>query len=141
MSQGGVTHYVEDVDGHPVDRLLDDGKTVEYITLEGQKVIAYIAHGVEFNAGKDSLDNYVKRFYYNQEGYDNVELNQRIVFSILFDKNLNIIEVRQLPPHFLRKEECYKKLFIDILNNTAGMWHKTIEHKEWYVYWYITRLF
>ena len=141
MSQGGVTHYVEDVDGHPVDRLLDDGKTVEYITLEGQKVIAYIAHGVEFNAGKDSLDNYVKRFYYNQEGYDNVELNQRIVFSILFDKNLNIIEVRQLPPHFLRKEECYKKLFIDILNNTTGMWHKTIEHKEWYVYWYVTRLF
>lgn len=73
MSQAVVSRYVEDVDGRPVDRLLDDGKTVEYITLEGQKVIAYIAHGVEFNAGKDSLDNYVKKFYYNQEGYDNVD--------------------------------------------------------------------
>lgn len=141
MSQTVVTHYVEDVDGRPINRLLDDKKTVEYVTLEGQKVIAYIAHGVEFNAGKDSLDNYVKRFYYNQEGYDNVELNQRIIFSILFDKNLNIIEVRQLPPHFLRKEEFYKKLFANILKNTTSMWHKTIEHKEWYVYWYVTRLF
>lgn len=141
MSQEVVTHYVEDVDGRPIDRLLDDGKTVEYITLDGQKVIAHIAHGVEFNAGKDSLDNYVKKFYYNQEGYDYIELNQRIVFSILFDDNLNIIEVRQLPPRFLRKEECYKKLFINILKSTAGMWHKTIEHKEWYIYWYVTRLF
>lgn len=141
MSQEVVTHYVEDVDGCPIDRLLDDRKTVEYITLDGQKVIAYIAHGVEFNAGKDSLDNYVKKNYYNQEGYDYIELNQRIVFSILFDKNLNIIEVRQLPPHFLRKEECYKKLFTNILKSTIGMWHKTIEHKEWYVYWYVTRLF
>ena len=141
MSQAVVTHYVEDVDGRPINRLLDDEKTVEYVTLEGRKVIAYVAHGVEFNAGKDSLDNYVKRFYYNQEGYDNVELNQRIIFSILFDKNLNIIEVRQLPPHFLRKEECYKKLFANILKKTTGMWHKTIEHKKWYVYWYVTRLF
>ena len=49
MSQEVVTHYLEDVDGRPIDRLLDDGKTVEYITLEGQKVITHIAHGVEFN--------------------------------------------------------------------------------------------
>ena len=35
MSQAVVSRYVEDVDGRPVDRLLDDGKTVEYITLEG----------------------------------------------------------------------------------------------------------
>lgn len=77
MSQGVVSRYVEDVDGRPINRLLDDGKTVEYMTLEGRKVIAYIAYGVEFNAGKDSLDNYVKRFYYNQEGYDNVEREGR----------------------------------------------------------------
>ena len=28
MSQAVVSRYVEDVDGRPVDRLLDDGKTV-----------------------------------------------------------------------------------------------------------------
>ena len=31
------------------------------MTLEGQKAIAYIAHGVEFNAEKDALDNYVEK--------------------------------------------------------------------------------
>ena len=40
MSQAVVSRYVEDVDGHPINRLLDDGKTVEYMTLEGRKVIA-----------------------------------------------------------------------------------------------------
>lgn len=142
MSQEPNADYLNDVDGHPIScGLQADVKTMEYITLEGQRINAYFLNGVEFNAGKDSLENYVKKFYYNQEGYDYVELNQRIIFSILFDKKLNIIEVRQIPPRFMRKEELYKRLITNTLKGTTGMWRKTIENKDWYVYWYITWLF
>lgn len=141
MSQELESHYLKDVDGNPFGRLLDDNATVEYVTLGNKKIMAYIANGVEFNAGKDSLDRYVKKFYYNQNDYDYIELNQRIVFSILFDKNLNIVEVRQLPHNFLHKEKLYKKLFADTFKKTTGMWHQTVKGKEWYVYLYVTHLF
>lgn len=141
MSQNIEDGYLKDVDEKPLNKFLDDKTSVEYMTLDGRKVIAHIAHGVEFNFGKDSLNSYVEKHYYNQEDYDYIELNQRIIFSILFDKDLNIVEVRQLPHKFLHKEDCYKKLFVDVLKSTKGMWRKTVEGKEWYVYLYVTHLF
>ena len=112
----------------------------EYVTLNGQYLKSKLL-GVSFKEGKDSLDRYVKHIYYAPENYDDTELNQRVFFFILFDKHLNIIEVRQLNPPFGRDPERFKKMFTNIFKGTNGMWIKKVEGYDFYVYGYSTHLF
>ena len=62
------------------------------------------------------------------------ELNQRVFICLLFDKDLNIKEIRFLPPAISYRREYYEKLFTRIAKSTQGQWKKAIANKNWYVY-------
>lgn len=132
---------LKDVDGKLLLTYSEDSRdSIIYITHDGERLMVTM-DGVEPAMGRDSLNSYVKRRYYAQENYDYVELNQRIYFTILFDEDLNIVEVRQLPPKIVHKGLLYKEFFIDTLKRTTGMWHKTTGNRAWYIYIYATHLY
>lgn len=133
-----------DMDGIPLSVSCDSSfHGIEYLTLEGEKIIFNeTTHlHIEFREGRDSLVRYVKARYYTQDNYDYKELNQRVFFFILFDSNLNIVEVRQLPPFFIHNRIKYEELFKRILKGTYGMWKPIIKGKDWYLYPFITHIF
>ena len=131
--------FLCDVDTIPIQGPTSNHE-MEYVMLNGCHLTARFM-GVAFKEGKDSLDRYVKRIYYAPQNYDDTELNQRIIFLILFDKHLNILEVRQLHPPFGRNPEKFKKMFVNIFKGTNGMWIKEVEGYDFYVYGYGTHLF
>ena len=142
--------YVTDADGLPVckpigvpewpnnvpSRHIDEW---EYITSEGQKLIVNMPNDLKFKEGKDSLDLYVRYSYYMQTQFDD-GYTQYIRFFILFDKDLNVVEVRQFPPGFTHKEKLTRPLFVEILKSTSGMWHTMTTNKKWYVAFYGLRI-
>lgn len=144
FSQEKHNYCLYDVDGFPLWRNLSDTDSVsqmEYITLTNQKLKVDLLQRVQFKEGKDSMENFVRKLYYNQENYDYIEINQRVIFVILFDKDLNILEIRQMPPKLWHKQEEYKLLFTKILKSTTGMWETHVADQEWYIYYFIIRWF
>ena len=135
--------YVTDAEGLPVcrpigvpewphnvpNRHIDEW---EYITSEGQKLIVNVPQDLKFKEGQDSLNQYVRYWYYMLTQFDD-GYTQYIRFFILFDKDLNVVEVRQFPPGFKHKEKQTKPLFVKILKSTSGMWHTMETNKKWYV--------
>ena len=109
--------------------------------MTNQKLKVDLLQRVQFKEGKDSLENFVRKLYYNQENYDYIDINQRVIFVILFDKDLNILEIRQMPPKLWHKQEEYKLLFTKILKSTTGMWETHVADQEWYIYYFIIRWF
>ena len=123
--------YVYDVDSLP---LYKQNAMCEYVTAAGEKLTAYLSADLHFAEGRDSLNRYVRRLFYNQEDYDGEEYHQRVYFYILFDRELNIVEVRQIPPQFMHKPREYNRLFSEILKSTSGMWRNDgVAGKDWYV--------
>lgn len=106
-----------------------------YVTENGEKKVSFLG-GVEFNEGRVSLIDYIKRAYYDNPDYHKYnEFNTLDRFWILFDKNLNIIEVRIMyRPHVKNQNFYYDDIFINAIKNTSGKWHKTVENKKYYVY-------
>ena len=76
--------------------------------------------------------------YYKQRN-DDMDSYQIMLFYILFDKELQIKEIRQYPHKFIYKEERNRKLFTSILESTSGRWYKLVGGDEWYLYAFITR--
>lgn len=135
---GQEKNYDRDVDGLRVCSGEND-TVFNYETLSGQKLIVY-SSCLDFCMGRDSLNAYVRRMFRIRTDYEYDELLQYIIFVILFDADLNIVEIRQLPPDFCTiNKEHYKKVFESILKGTHGMWCKKIEGKDWYIYWFILR--
>lgn len=123
--------FVEDISGYPVSSLSKDGKVI-YYTKDGKKVIANVG-GVEFNGGRDSLSAYLLQKYVDHSGYNYDEYNVYEHFILLFDENLDIKEVRIINrKHRDNKRSYYDTIFVEALESTRGMWHKTIENKKWY---------
>jgi len=127
-------HAIEDIHGRPISFLLKDGK-VGYYTENGEKIIVNVVRGIEFNGGKDSLSAYLLTKYINHPSYNYQEYNVYEYFFILFDKNLDIKEVRIMYRKYADNERFYyDSIFIEALKNTTGMWYKTVENQEWYIY-------
>jgi len=130
--------FVKDIDGYPIVEKIDSTE-VYYVKKNGEKLIAYFK-GVEFNGGRDSLSAYLNDVYYNHPSYNYEEYNMLSLFFILFDKNLNIVEVRIMKRP--RNEEFYyDDILIEALKSTTGMWHKTVDNKEWYIYLHSQRIY
>jgi hypothetical protein len=109
-------------------------------TLNNKKIIAPI-DGVKFNGGEELLKNYLDSAYYNSPVYNHIDYNIIEFYYLLFDKDLNIREVRVLDLH--KRPNDYDKIrqsinvvLIDALQNTEGQWMEKIPDKKWYVYIY-----
>jgi len=136
-----LSDVIKDTDGCPIIEKVDSTK-VYYIKEDGIKMIAYLG-GIEFNGGKDVLKELLDSVYYNNPDYHNYsEFNVLENFFILFDNNLNIKEVRVMYRIYADNERYYyDNIFVDALKNTTGLWHKTIENQEWYVYLHRQRIY
>ena len=130
-----------DIHGQPIIYLLDENKAV-YYREDGFKIIVHYNRGVEFIGGKDSLSVYLLTKYINHLSYNHLEYNVHENFFILFDKNLDIKEVRIMYRNNANNERFYyDNIFIDALKNTVGMWNKIVEDAEWYVYLHRQRIY
>ena len=137
-SQETGTDYVRDAYGLPLfDLTEEDSLYYTYITTRGER-LKVRRFGVEFRGGRDSLYDYVMSAYYKQRN-DDMDSYQIMLFYILFDKELQIKEIRQYPHKFIYKEERNRKLFTSILESTSGRWYKLVGGDEWYLYAFITR--
>ena len=101
-----------DVNGAPLLGSVSND-SLEFITLDGKLVRLDCLKSINFVGGKDSLDRLVKQKYYSQKISD-VEQNQRIMFVLLFDEKLKLVEVRQLVWRFLHHHFYYSNLFVRI---------------------------
>ena len=130
---------LKDIYGNPISYLIESRKTI-YFFENGKKVIAYLG-GVEFNGGQDSLSTYLLTKYVNHPDYNYNEYNMIEYFFILFDRNLEIKEVRIMKKKQDEKRFYYDNIFIDAFKSTNGMWHKTVEGKRWYIYMHQIRVY
>lgn len=108
--------------------------SIIYIRQAGEKINVNL--NVEFKGGIDSLNTFCDSLYYNRADYNYREINEYVVFYILFDNNLRIQDIRI---HSRLLENCgkydYNSLFKRILIQTEGKWKlKTSSSKTWYLY-------
>lgn len=125
---------IMDIYNRPISTLLKDDK-VAFFTENGEKKIAHIG-GVEFIEGRDSLISYIKRVYYkNPNYYKYGEFNVLERFFVLFNKKLEIVEVRIMYRQYANNERFYyDSIFVNAIKSTSGMWYKTVKDKNYYTY-------
>ncbi len=131
---------IKDIYGRPISYLVKNDKVI-YYSENKEKITAYVG-GVEFNGGRDSLSAYLLANYVNNPNYTYEEYNVDEYFIILFDKNLDIKEVRIMHRKYANnKRFYYDSIFINALKNTTGMWYKTIENQKWHTYLHRQRIY
>ncbi|MDR1003548.1 MAG: hypothetical protein LBL97_00850 [Prevotellaceae bacterium] len=123
---------LSDIAGKPLFCTI--GKSFFYIREDGSRIKVHSKAGIKFNGDRDSLRHYMNNMFYNSPDYDpdRAEFNYYEYFVLLFDKDLNVIEVRQQKRQYTTSE-YYDRIFIDGLKKSKGMWHKTIEGRKWYI--------
>lgn len=131
---------IKDIDGRPISFLLKNDRGL-YYPINGEEKTVYFG-GVEFNGGRDSLSEYLLSKYVNHPDYNYNEYNVYEHFFILFDKDLNIKEIRIMHRKYAGKERpYYDTIFINALKGTTGMWRKTVENQKWYIYLHRQRIY
>lgn len=135
------SYSIKDINNYPIIKRIDSSK-VYYVKKDGTKLIGCLG-GVEFNGGNDILKKHLDSIYYSNPNYNNYsEFNVLENFFILFDEKLNIEEVRIMNRRYANNERFYyDSIFVNALKNTTGMWHKTIEDQEWYIYLHRQRIY
>jgi hypothetical protein len=125
---------IKDINGNPIINRIGSDSIISYIKEDGTTLISYMG-GVEFSGGRESLKAYLDSAYYNNPYYDYSEFNVFEYFYILFDKDLNIEEIRMSYRNYAdNKRFYYDSIFVDALKTSTGRWYKTGVDKEWYIY-------
>ena len=128
----GKVYY--DVDSLPIFRLdsIDNELIVNYYILVKEKV----SRDIQFIGGYESLSIFCDSLYFNRKDYNHEELNARALYTILFDQNFNIKEVRIIKRFaYNNLKYNYDDLVKKILFSTEGKWIKTNEdNSKWYFY-------
>lgn len=129
---------VTDLSGKPLYHPSHSDELIYYLET-GEKIIA-TDNGVEFCEGRDSLSNYLSIKYVNHPNYNWIDYNMRIFFTILFDKDLTIKEVR-VSNRYDKHKYPFEDIFIQELKNTEGKWCKLKPGKEWYYYFHVQKVY
>jgi len=128
---------ITDVDSIPVQNFHSQTEmqdSIVYITSDCKRI--NVNYDVEFNGGLDSLHIFCDSLYYNRKDYNQQELNEYVIYYILFDTNLHIQDVR-ISSHLLGYcgKYNYNELFKQILFKTEGKWKvKKNPSKTWHLY-------
>lgn len=141
IGQETTSNHIKDINGCIIIEKTDSSK-VYYVREDGGKLITNLG-GLEFDGGKDSLKAYLDSIFYNNPDYHNhSEFNVLEFFFILFDENLNIVEVRIMHRNYAEnKRFYYDSIFVNALKNSKGRWNKTIPDNGWYTYIHRHRIF
>ncbi|MCP9610823.1 hypothetical protein [Coprobacter tertius] len=90
-----------------------------------------------YNGGYKALSAYCDSVYFNREDYNYDELNATALYSILFDKNLKIKDIRILKRNAYNNSKYnYDLLIKKILYSTESRWSKYDKDNncKWYFY-------
>jgi len=122
-----------DVDSFPVFRFdtLDNKEVIKYYLIKEELVSV----NIQFAGGYDALTNFCDSLYYNRKDYNYDELNARALFTILFDQDLRIKEIKILKRMaYNNLKYNYDGLIKKILLSTEGQWIKNDNKSKWYFY-------
>ena len=125
-----------DVEGLPVVRF-DETKDTMYVKYSISSSWQDVCNTFHYKGGYGSLTAYCDSMYYNREDYNYDELNALAMFTILFDENLKIKDVRILKRiAYNNNKYDYDSLVKRILWSTEGRWEKEGENSQckWYLY-------
>lgn len=125
-----------DVEGLPVVRF-DETKDTMYVKYFISSSWQDVCNTFHYQGGYHSLTAYCDNMYYNREDYNYDELNALAMFTILFDENLKIKDVRILKRiAYNNNKYDYDRLVKRILWSTEGKWEKESEndHCKWYLH-------
>lgn len=114
------------------------GDCMNFYRENGER-ICVSSDDIEFIYGADSLLSYIAG-YYSDPRNNFKEYNRMELFVVLFDENLNIVEVRntQLPNQDIEAE--YFKIINEKIKNTQGLWREKASRK-WYYYPILYKLY
>lgn len=73
--------------------------------------------------------------------YNGNEYNIIEHFSVLFDKDLNIVEIRISHRQFANNRRFYyDNVLMEAIKKTKSQWRKTVDGKKWYVCFFSYRV-
>jgi hypothetical protein len=93
---------------------------------------------IQYDGGYKSLSAYCDSLYFCREDYDYTELNARAYYTILFDHDLNLKEIKIIKRlGYDNLEYNYDELIKRILFSTEGRWMKrnNKDNSKWYFYY------
>lgn len=127
-----------DIYGKPIICSIIDSLHVDYCMTSGVHIIVS-RNQVNYKYSRDSLNHYILQKYYESNEFDPyTEYNEFQYVYILFDGELNIVEVRFIKKAtdiFPHKQEPYENIIIDEIRKTKGMWN-SISKQSWYIFLY-----
>lgn len=125
-----------DVEGLPVVRF-DETQDTMYVKYFISSSWQDVCNTFHYKGGYVALTAYCDSMYYNREDYNYDELNALAMFTVLFDENLKIKDVRILKRiAYTNNKYDYDALVKRILWSTEGRWEKENINDpcKWYLY-------
>lgn len=133
--QNAKSNLFRDFDGKP---LLYRNSNYDYITLSGDTLNLDVDKDLYFVEGKDSLRRYLRSEYLKFFKRTELEYNTIIFICVLFDENLNIVEVRNYTrSQYGKGMDEINELFRSAIMKTDGMWRLLAEEKRPKTYHFI----
>ena len=126
------SNIVYDIDNFPVLEFDSvDSKQIVYYYISTKEKVS----GLQYRGGYDAFLAYCDSLYYNREDYNYEELNAKAYFSILFDQEFKIKEVKILKKlAYDNLKYSYDDLVKRILFSTEGRWIKQNDEKDYEFY-------
>ena len=112
-----------DVDSLPVFLIDTINEKYVYFTKNGGEI--NVSMNFQYIGGYQSLSKYCDSIYFNRPDYDHLEYNASALYTILFDNNLKIKEIRILKRiGYDNVKYGFDDLITQILLSTDGKWRK-----------------
>ena len=108
---------------------------VLYVNKDG-KEISIIPNMVYFDKGKEGL----VRELFSSMDFSNEEYGRKVVFFVLFNKVLQVQEVRVYEPLYpsYKANDLVINSYVKYLEQTEGRWLKRGKRQKWYLYMFST---
>lgn len=136
-SQNSFVQTISDVDSIPVLGFysrIEKPDSIIYIKYDGERI--NVNCDIEFLGGWESLDAFCDSVYYNRKNYNHHELNAYVIYSILFDSNLHIQDIRihkGIKDYY--GDYDYNEMIKRILKQTERRWTLIKnKSKRWHLY-------
>lgn len=142
--ENGGTVFNDLIDTSKVFKILERDKDGDNLDVYYYNIKDTADVSVRFKGGNDCLVQYFDSCYYVHIDSDRMaykEFNAHVAYSLLFDSNLHIKDVRMLdiyPHSYLLKP--YHEWIKDILLSTERKWYKENNKRKWSVYIFVIHI-
>jgi hypothetical protein len=118
--ENNIFYDIDNLPAFSIDSV-NNNTTINYYFITKEIVNTEI----QYRGGYMAFSNYCDSLYFNRDDYNFEELNAQALYSILFDKNLKIKEIRIIKRiGYDNSKYNYDDLIKRILLSTEGKWIK-----------------